>query len=275
MEEKRSNVGLIIVCITFIIISIGLAGFIAYDKFYNKEKEEDSTFIDNCAKATKQEEIEKITLAEVKELFGSMNNRAGTYLFNTLVNHESLKQLTNEEILEYAFYLLDVDADVNLFESSELEDVLANSFLGDLKFTNGDIKDSAGFTIYSYDSSSKSYIMQSNPGHGGTGGITFFGIDYDFYEENGKYYLIRYGVYNTYHDLGPNAAEYYGKYEDIENNKALFENPYEIGTDSGNYFDPADKIKENFEEYKENLTKLTFTFAKENGQVKLIDYIRE
>ena len=164
---------------------------------------------------------------------------------------------------------------VTSFTKSDLEDAFKSSPLGNLNISCDDIYNLGNIKLYSYDSTSQNFSSNSGEGTDGNGGLSFIYINYDFYQKDDKYYLENYGVYNQYNSIGPNDSEYYGKYSDIKSNNILFKNPYELGSEAGNSFDAKEEIRNNFDNYKTKMTKITYIFSKTNDQLRLVDFKAE
>ncbi len=272
---KKKNTGLIVVLIIFIVLTLLLGAYITYDKLLVKDTEEVSNKeVINNEEEPEEIKPEKITLAEVDELLDDYNNLA-ILLLN---QKSSLNELTNQEKVFMASEIYKKNKqNVTSFTASDL----ALSYFIAGSFENENIYDpTLEETTYLYDSDSNTYEINENiPAHGGVATIPAITYDYDFYEEDGNYILIRYGVFYILPGVGPSSDEYYGKYKDIDldnpQNNVLFKNPYEFESADWELYDPIDEIKENFEKYENEMTKFTYTFQKIDGKIMLIDYKAE
>ena len=194
-------------------------------------------------------------------------------------NRKTLKEITNEEKLYYAYLVLNPSQDS--FTAAELEKAFQSTILGNLELKHNDIYYEGYDEVptYIYNKETKTYNYNNDLlGHGGYGGIEFIGLNYNFYNDKNYYILEQYGVYNTYSSVGPNDNEYYSKYDDaVDNKNVLFVNPYEYDTPSWETFDAKEIIRDNFEKYKykNNLTKVTYKFQKEDGILRLVDFQKE
>lgn len=272
---KKKNTGLIVVLIIFIVLTLLLGAYITYDKLLVKDTEEVSNKeVINNKEEPEEIKPEKITLAEVDELLDDYNNLAILFLNQK----SSLNELTNQEKVFMASEIYKKNKqNVTSFTASDL----ALSYFIAGSFENENIYDpTLEETTYLYDSDSNTYEINENiPAHGGVATIPAITYDYDFYEEDGNYILIRYGVFYILPGVGPSSDEYYGKYKDIDldnpQNNVLFKNPYEFESADWELYDPIDEIKENFEKYENEMTKFTYTFQKVDGKIMLIDYKAE
>jgi hypothetical protein len=275
--EGKKNKGIIIILIVFILISVCLGGYIVVDKYTNKNNSRNTTNTtldkknSNGDKLPSTKSIENITFYEADE---------ATHLISGILSQKSsLSDLNNKELLYYAFeYMIGNKFNgkyVTSFTKSDLEDAFKSSPLGNLNISCDDIYNLGNIKLYNYDSTSQNFSSNSGEGTDGNGGLSFIYINYDFYQKDDKYYLENYGVYNQYNSIGPNDSEYYGKYSDIKSNNILFKNPYELGSEAGNSFDAKEEIRNNFDNYKTKMTKITYIFSKSNDQLRLVDFKAE
>lgn len=285
MEESKLKY--LVYVLVFCVVLAGVGGYYIGSNIVNDKKD---TVVnkDNEQKENEQEVSEKTE--EISDAILSVLNKAlneNAYTLNVLNTKSSLNDLTDEELRNIAFikWLNSTDSDREVFTESELENAFSKTLLGNMTLKHGDIKDSImstdGLYIaddihYHYDSDTKLYTIDPNyGGHGGGSYIGSLGIDYNSFEKDDKYIVEKYCVYYIVPDIGPGTAEYYGNYNDAKAGKnELFKNPYDIGTNEEAYrsYDPVEEITNNFDKYKDKMTKVTYTFEIVDGNVNLIDY---
>ena len=278
--EQKNNKGLVITMVILTIIALGLGCYITTKHFDIKITKQEVKTKDKASGDKNESNKEEITLYEVENALNreSYENKY-YYLKRILSNNKNLKEITNEEKLYYSYSVLNPSNDS--FSATDLEKAFQSTILGTLELEHGDIyyEGYDDTPTYIYNKDTKIYTYNNDLlGHGGYGGIEFIGLNYNFYNDKDYYVLEQYGVYNTYLAVGPNCSEYYGKYDEaVDKKNALFTNPYDYESDEYQYdtFNPKETIRDNFEKYRNNLTKVTYKFQKENGVLRLVDMQKE
>ena len=288
-KEKKSHKGLLFI---FILILMGGTFYLGLN--FDKVK---TTFNEKILKKeTKKEEpkeeekveptenIEDNTLIEIEKAMED------TRIENMLVSYKSLDELTNQQILNFALgYLPENKGET--FTAEELRKALDKTILKNLEYQDEDIidpvlksEDTKYSTAYFYDKESKTY--KTNPdlqGNDGSSEIGCFSTTIGFNKNNNQYIIEKANVYGVLPPLGPLVGPFFGKYEDVIAEKnALFDLPntnfneddenYDWKVEENQHFNPADELFDNYDKYKDKVTKTTFVFEKQDGQLVLVSF---
>ena len=88
--EKKSNKGLVIFLIIFILISLALSGYIVYDKYFNNANEEKKTEKKEVKEEVQKEEKLNLNSSTIQKLYNSIKS-------NSSFDQELIEQAMNKE----------------------------------------------------------------------------------------------------------------------------------------------------------------------------------
>ena len=162
MEEKKKGKGLVVALVLFILISLGLGGYIAYDKVLNKEEVK-------TKKEEKKEKKEQETIiysVDDEKISGLIDNILTGRKCNEIEEYTNDKKVETKDIDNEKAYLIAEARE--LFESQKesipLDDVnnVIKKYLGkDYKFDPTSLdSNSKSCPQYKYDSSTKTFNKQ-------------------------------------------------------------------------------------------------------------------
>ena len=243
-----------IIIILLAIISIGLIGYIIYDKNDN-------------------DTVNKVNYKLI-DFTKVINNE-----LYFLVSQKNYKDLTDKE-KTYMFYLL-VD-DRNNVTVDKLENIRKNSSLRELSVNYTDIYDSYNGYELTNDilrSLNKETGQYSEPliGHGGLfiDKIPFL-VDYKF--ENNRYIISYKYVFTKNQGDGPTNLDAYYTYEDaIKGQNKIKEFLLEDANDESSllFQNVKDYANENYDDLKDKLDTYNYVFEVKDNNIILTDFYRE
>lgn len=253
------------------IVSIGLIGYIVYDKMndkkeepMNNEKEENNNQVDNSlASNYKLEDFTKI----IEEELGFLESK------------KNYKDLTNKEKNHWLYLLSHYPLD--LLTTDTLENIRKNSSLREMEVEYDDV-----YAIYEgYEiSDTLERTLDKESGKytdvlGGHGAISISGTPflYDFKIDNDQYIISYKYVFIQDVGQGPADLNIHYTYENAVNreNKIKVFSPTETNYDMNLlYMMAKNYIEDNYESFKDKLETYNYVFEIHDGNIVLVDFYR-
>lgn len=255
MEEKKNNKGIIWLITILIVLIIGLAGYIVYDKIID---DNNTNNIDNNKTTEKQEDRKNIT-----EKAENILSKLDIY---SLLNKDKIdfKDMDNETklwIMYRNYNLLTEKENFQDVTSDELLEGMKSIFGNDFNMTFDDVY------VYKYNKETKKY--EDEYGGYGFGITTAVKNDMISYEQNGEYYYITYKPM-LYDQI--EGCETSIKFTDVKKTNVYNESLTNENVICSVEDIDVKTIDNAYNSSKAKLIDVKFKFKLENGILKLVGY---
>ena len=199
MKENNQKNNIIIILLTVLII-MGLAGFIVYDKVIKKDGKENNTQINTSNPKSNNKNSSNQNNSKENDEEDKMVQLVDKYnsVFAKYLKLEDVNKIPNQ--LKLKFLMHQIDEYYNGFTVNTLKEIANRYFDKDFTFTNEDIKDDLGI-LAKYDSSTEAYEWVASGHDGGDSDMGYssksFLVDSN-YNEKTKLYEVKVKSYYTY-----------------------------------------------------------------------------